>query len=120
MSGRPIVLCIGNDDALLAYRAEVLRLGGFEVVCLCPASRQRDLLPELCRRYSPGLALACHSLSHQQRLLFAHCLRAACPGSRLVALTAGHLQPEEAASYDALLDSLDGPQALIETLRAQL
>jgi hypothetical protein len=120
MTSRPVVLCIGNDAALLSYRTEVLRLGGFEVVCLCPASRQREQLPELCRRYSPAVSLACHSLTHEQRLLFAHYLRVACPSSRLLALTNGNLLPDEAATYDTLLDSLDGPQVLIETLRAQL
>jgi CheY-like chemotaxis protein len=120
IDGRPLVLCVGDDAALLSYRAEVLKVGGFRVLSVCPAPRHHDALAQLCEQDLPVLALACHSLSREQRIAFARHARAACPGTKLLALTAGQFSADEAASYDVVLDSLDGPAALIKTLVAQL
>jgi len=113
-------MCVGNDAALLTYRAEVLKLAGFQVATVCPAPWQREHLAQLCNQHRPAITLACHSLTREQRIALATQVRAECPATRLLALTAGHMGAEEAASYDTLLDSLEGPAALIEMLIAQL
>ncbi len=116
---RPVVLCVGNDETLLSYRVEVLRMSGFDVISLCPAPRQLEHLARLCSQHRPAVCVACHTLTREQRIALAEQLRKECPSSKRLALTTGDLTAEEAASYDVLLDSLDGPAALIRVLVAQ-
>ena len=117
---RPLLVSIGNDGPLLSYRAEVLACSGFQVTSICPAPCRHEDVTALCALHHPAIWIACHTLSREQRILLGQQLRQTCPESRLLALTSGHLEGDEFAGYDILLDSLDGPAALIEALLAQL
>jgi CheY-like chemotaxis protein len=119
-SGRPTLLCVGNDEALLSYRSKVLNLAGFDVVAARPRSEQQNQFASLCRLHGPSMAVVCHTLTSRQRIALARELRAACPDIPLLALTNGALTAVEAQSYDVLLDSLDGPAELIRQVRSHL
>ena len=118
--GKPTLLCVGNDEALLSYRAKVLNHAGFVVVAARPHPEQKNQFASLCRLHSPSLAVVCHTLTSSQRIALARELRAACPDIRLLALTNGALTTAEAESYDVLLDSLDGPAELIRQVRSHI
>jgi hypothetical protein len=118
--GRPALLCIGNDDALLSYRCKVLKLAGFEVFAARPRPEETNQFSSLCRLHGPVMAIACHTLSSKQRIDLARELRQACPDLPLLALTNGALNAEEAEIYDVLLDSLDGPAELIRQVHSHI
>ena len=118
---RPLVFNVGNDAALLSYRGDVLRLAGFQVMSVSPGeSGQQEQITHLCRMHHPDISLACHTLKREERIGLALQLRTVCPEIKLLAMTTGDLDREEEALYDALIDSLDGPLALIDKLRQQL
>jgi hypothetical protein len=119
-SGKPTLLCVGNDEALLSYRSKVLNLAGFEVVAARPRPDQQNQFASLCHLHAPAMAIVCHTLTSRQRIALARELRAACPDIPLLALTNGPLTAGEAESYDVLLDSLDGPAELIRRVRSNI
>jgi hypothetical protein len=114
------LLCVGNDETLLSYRSLVLRTAGFQVISARPQSAQTQQFANLCRLHGPAMLIACHTLSTAQRMMLSWELRSACPRTKLLALTNGTLTSDEARSYDWLIDTLDGPAALIEHIRAHL
>lgn len=116
----PMLLCVGNDEALLSYRCKVLNLAGFEVVAARPQPELANQFTSLCRLHGPAMAIACHTLTAKQRIHLASEIREACPHVPLLALTNGALSPSEAKGYDLLLDCLDGPAELIRQVRSQL
>ena len=118
--GRPVLLCVGNDEALLSYRCKVLNLAGFEVVAATPRPEQANQFINLCRLHGPAMAVACHTLTAKQRIHLAIEIREACPHVPLLALTNGALSTTEAQGYDLLLDCLDGPAELIRQVRSCL
>jgi hypothetical protein len=118
--GRPVLLCVGNDEALLSYRCKVLNLAGFEVVAARPQPEQANQFTNLCRLHRPAMAVACHTLTAKQRIHLASEIREACPHVPLLALTNGALSATEAQGYDLLLDCLDGPAELIRQVRSHL
>lgn len=114
------LLCVGNDETLLSYRSLVLQRAGFQVISARPQPTQPQQIANLCRLHGPAMLIACHTLSPAQRMMLSWELRSACPRTKLLALTNGSLTSDEARSYDWLIDSLDGPAALIEHIRANL
>jgi hypothetical protein len=118
--GKITLLCVGNDEALLSYRCKVLNLAGFEVVAARPQPELKNQFSSLCRLHGPAMAIACHTLTANQRIHLARELREACPHLPLLALTNGALTAAEAQRYDVLLDSLDGPAELIRQVRCHL
>ena len=118
--GRPTLLCVGNDEALLTYRCKVLKLAGFEAISARPRPEEANQFVSLCRLYGPAMAIACHTLTSNQRIHLARELHAACPDISLLALTNGALTPTESQGYDVLLDSLDGPAELIRQVRSHI
>ena len=114
------LLCFGNDEALLSYRIQVLTQAGFSVVGARPHAQQAGEFVGLCRLHGPAVIIACHTLTRQQRTAIAQELRDDCPHVRLIALTNDSLSPDESAGYDLLLDSLDGPAALIREVRSHI
>ena len=118
--GRPTLLCVGNDEALLSYRCKVLKFAGFEAVSARPRLDEANQFVSLCRLHRPVMAIACHTLTSNQRIHLARELHAACPGVSLLALTNGALTPAESQGYDVLLDSLDGPAELIRQVRSHI
>ena len=121
-SGRPraTLLSVGNDEALLSYRSKILKLAGFEVITAQPQPDAANQFATLCRLHEFAMAIACHTLTPEQRLALARQLRDTCPSMPLVALTNGALFDGEIEFYDVLLDSLDGPVELIRQLRSRL
>ena len=118
--GKTTLLCVGNDEALLSYRCKVLNLAGFEVVAARPQPELKNQFSSLCRLHGPAMAIACHTLTANQRIHLARELREACPHLPLLALTNGALTAAEAQRYDVLLDSLDGPAELIRQVGSHL
>jgi hypothetical protein len=118
--GRAVLLCVGNDEALLSYRCKVLNLAGFEVVAATPRPELANQFTSLCRLHGPAMAIACHTLTAKQRIHLASEIREACPQVPLLALTNGPLSTTEAQGYDLLLDCLDGPAELIRQVRSHL
>ena len=118
--GRPVLLCVGNDEALLSYRSKVLILAGFEVIAARPRPEMANQFTILCRLHGPAMAIACHTLTAKQRIHLASEVREACPHLPLLALTNGPLLAIEAEAYDLLLDCLDGPSELIRQVRSHL
>jgi hypothetical protein len=118
--GKTALLCVGNDEALLSYRCKVLNLAGFQVIAARPQAELKNQFTNLCRLHSPAMAIACHTLTAEQRIHLARELREACPHLPLLALTNGALTDAEAQGYDLLLDSLDGPEELIRQVRSCL
>jgi hypothetical protein len=118
--GKTTLLCVGNDEALLSYRCKVLDLAGFEAVAARPQPELTNQFASLCRLHGPAMAIACHTLTPQQRIHLARELREACPHVPLLALTNGALTTAEAQGYDLLLDSLDGPAELIRQVRSHI
>lgn len=117
---RPLIFNVGNDAALLSYRGDVLRVAGFRVLCIHLSPWRNEEFHHLCHSRQPHISIACHTLNTQQRIALATECRTACPDAKLLALTSGEVTDDEASLYDVLLDSLDGPAALILHLRAQL
>jgi hypothetical protein len=117
---RATILCIGTDESLLAYRRLVLLQAGFHVITSIPRFDQPNQFSTLCLLHSAGIVIACHSLSHLQRLAIAHEIRTQCPGVKLLALTTGTIRADEAQTYDWYMDNLEGPAALIAHIRASL
>jgi hypothetical protein len=118
--GRPTLLCVGNDEALLSYRCNVLKLAGFGVVSARPRPEEANQFVSLCRLHGPAMAIVCHTLTSNQRIHLARELHAACPDVSLLALTNGTLTAAESQGYDVLLDSLDGPAELIRQVRSHI
>jgi CheY-like chemotaxis protein len=118
--GRPMLLCVGNDEALLSYRCKVLNLAGFEVVAATPRPELPNQFTTLCRLHGPAMAIACHTLNAKQRIHVASEIREACPHVPLLALTNGALPAMETQGYDLLLDCLDGPAELIRQVGSHL
>lgn len=118
--GRATLLCVGNDEALLSYRSKVLNLAGVQVIAARPQPELKNQFTNLCRLHGPAMAIACHTLTAEQRIHLARELREACPHVPLLALTNGALTDAEIKGYDLLLDSLDGPEELIRQVRSRL
>ena len=118
--GKAVLLCIGNDEALLSYRCKVLNLAGFQVIATRPQPERKNQFTNLCRLHGPAMGIACHTLTAMQRIHLAREFREACPHLPLLALTNGALTDAEVRSYDLLLDSLDGPEELIRQVRSRL
>lgn len=118
--GRPTLLCVGNDEALLSYRCKVLKLAGFEAISARPRPEEANQFVSLCRLHGPAMVIACHTLTSNQRIHLARELHAACPDVSLLALTNGALTAAESQGYDVLLDSLDGPAELIRQVRSHI
>jgi hypothetical protein len=111
---------VGNDETLLSYRSQVLQQAGFQVIAIRPQPDQPNQFANLCRLHGPAMLIACHTLSPAQRIMMSKELRSSCPRTKLLALTNGSLTSDEARSYDWLIDSLDGPAALIQHIRSNI
>jgi hypothetical protein len=118
-----LLLSIGNDALLLSYREQVLRWAGWCVKTVSPqdldpalpASRQPSPLDG--HASDPDLCIVCHTLSPSERARIADMVRSRWPGSQLLAISAGQIGPGESARYDCVVENLDGPAALIRSVR---
>src|ERR1700755_37488 len=83
--GRPVLLCVGNDEALLSYRCKVLNLAGFEGVAATPRPEPTNKFTSLSGLNVVAMAAACHTLTAKQRIHLASEIREACPHVPLLA-----------------------------------
>ncbi len=108
------ILLVGNDADLLSYREKVLRSAGWAATSKAPA----EVTGKTCK--TSDICLVCHTLSAQQRAALVRTLREDCPDTRILAITTGDIGRAEADRFDALIDNLEGPAALIRKVRQQL
>lgn len=113
----PTILCIGNDESLLAYRRLVLMQAGYHIITARPHQDRPHQYASLVLLHNPELVIACHSLSPTERITLAEEIRDQHSGTRLLALTSGNVRSEEARLYDWQMDTLDGSAALIQYVR---
>ena len=106
------VISVGPNPELLWLRNSVLRRAGFDVLSTADPN---DALAMI-RRGECGVLLYCHSLPSAVRQELAEACRKHCPGARIVAVTNSKMDKAEFA--DAFVYGVEGPEALIEAIRA--
>ena len=104
------VLSVGYHLELIWLRDAVLRSAGFDVLTTL------DLKEGLAQieRGQCGVLLMCYSLPLLSRKRLAETFRANCPQGRIVMIMNEKGEPEFA---DASVYGVEGPEALIETIR---
>jgi hypothetical protein len=117
-----LLLSIGKDALLLSYREQVLRWAGWRVRSVSPQDLDPSLPPNQPSpptgpQSHPDLCIVCHTLSPSERAELADMVRSRWPGSQLLAISAGQIGPSESARYDCVVENLDGPAALIRSVR---
>jgi hypothetical protein len=131
------ILSVGADPVLLSYREQVLKWAGWPVITISPEQllppdssgdgatsessgpgrplSPRLPLPDL--HSEPAMCIVCHTLSPTDRERVVDTVRARWPETRLLAISAGYIGRAEAARFDCVIENLDGPAALIRTVR---
>ena len=105
------VLSVGNNPELLWLREAVLRSAGFDVMT---SLNLEDGLERI-EGEDCGVLLMCYSLPLLSRKRLADTFRANCPQGRIVTIMNEKGEPEFA---DLVIYGVDGPEALIEAIRA--
>ena len=105
------VLSLGKNPELLWLREAVLRSAGFEVMTSLSVE---DGLARIEGGYC-GVLLLCYSLPPLSRKRLAETFRAKCPQGRIVTIMNEKGEPEFA---DLVIYGVDGPEALLEAIRA--
>jgi len=105
------VLSLGVDPELLWLREAVLRSAGFEVMTSLDLKHGLSWI----ERGDCGVLLLCYSLPLSSRRQLAGTFRANCPRGRIVTIMNQKGEPEFA---DVVVYGVDGPEALIEAIRA--
>ena len=111
----PTVLSVGNDPQLLALREAVLRSAGFTVLS---ASDPATALSHM-NSISCAVLLLCYSLPLDIRRKLASTFHRCCPSGRVVAIT-NEPQSRPPVGADSFLYGIEGAEALIETVSAEL
>ena len=105
------VLSLGTNPELLYLRDAVLRSAGFDVLTTLDPNEGLSMIEG--GQY--GILLLCYSLPLPARKRLAETFRAECPHGRIVSITNEKGEPEFA---DLVVYGMDGPETLIETIRA--
>lgn len=108
------VISLSSNPDLLWLREAVLHRAGFDVFSTIDA--EQALL-----RIQTGVfdvLLLCYSLSRGIQQKVATQFQQSCPGARIIAITNRKNWTEAPAFADVLLNGVDGPDALINALRA--
>ena len=109
------ILVYGSDELLLRTRTMVLEQAGFRVFT---AIRPEDA-ETIIKTRDVALVVLCHSLSLENRESLLEFANVREPALKTVVLTASNsLYPEHIPG--AVLDSLDGPRKLVETVNRLL
>jgi DNA-binding NarL/FixJ family response regulator len=106
------VISTGSDPELLWLRDAVLQSAGFDVMT---TANEDDALNRI-RQGNCGILLLCYSLSERARENLAEEFRKFCPNGRIVAIANEKMDKPEVA--DALVYGVEGPEALIDVIRA--
>ena len=106
------VLSVGADQELLWLRHAVLQNAGFKVFTTMDESDAMACI----RRAECGVLLVCYSLSVGVRQRLAGAFRRHCSGKRIIVIT--NEQMDKADFADTFVYGIEGPEALIQSIRA--
>jgi hypothetical protein len=105
------ILSIGGDPMLFALRSAVLRKGGFTVF----EARSPQQVLSISPAADIMVAVLCHTIPASERRELVHAIRRCHPHSAVLALHTGWERVEEA---DESIESLSGPQTLLDCIAA--
>ncbi len=108
------VLNLSPDPLLLQTRAAILERTGVLTVNAGSAAEA----VWLCRSQHFDAVVVCHSLDQQQRQLVMQAARRGKPGTTVIGLY--NLTRANAAGADLVVDTNDGPEALLKAVRTAL
>lgn len=106
------VLLIGRDSSLLSYRAAVLRQAGYRVQTAAPAEAK-----SLLRNDSFSAVVLGHTLAIEQVTEITALIRQRNPRPKILMILGPDPMPPEAPQFDGTTVGLDGPLAMIESVR---
>lgn len=114
MPRQQTVLSVGADKELVSLRDAVLRSVGFNVLSTTdPDEAYVGVQAGRC-----GVILVCYSLELAVRERLANVFRDHCPGGRIISISNQRI--ESPVFGDVVFDALEGAEALIDAVRAQL
>lgn len=109
------ILSVGSDPELVSLRHAVLRSIGSDVFSTWdPEEAYVRIQPASFR-----LMLLCYSLERLVRQRLANRFRECCPEGRIVSIANSRIDPSTIYG-DTVFDALEGAEALIEVVRAEL
>ncbi len=110
---KPRVLSVSHDDVVLSTRNEVLTQAGYEVTATVEVEQALACLTE--RAFD--VVVVGDSILPSQRHQLARKIKSARPGTAVVMLCRTGETPPPKGTVDALVGSLDGPEALLLAIR---
>ena len=110
---RPAVLMIGADTELLSSRAAVIRKGGWQTTLANPVAVEALLATGS----KFPVAIFCTTLSRDDNAGLASLFRRSSPETKLLLLLRSNYSHQPISLFDAAMEVLDGPDALIGTVR---
>jgi CheY-like chemotaxis protein len=109
------VISVGDDPQLLTLRQAVFENAGYRVIT---ASDPQTAFQKIAT--APfDVMLLCYSIDLSLRQRLARQFRQHCPRGRIVAITNQH-QSKPPIDADAFLYGLEGPESLLDIVRAQM
>jgi hypothetical protein len=112
-SNGPKIISTGTDAELLWLRNAVLKSAGFDVTT---TANEDEALIRI-RQGDCGVLLLCYSLSETSRRELVDTFKHYCPNGRIVAIANRKMEEPEFA--DGLVFGVEGPEALIDAIRAR-
>jgi PleD family two-component response regulator len=104
------ILLIGRDPTMRAYTNEFLQSAGFAVRAIAPWEA-KCLVIDGDRAYA--LVVFCHTLYREDVSEIGTQLRRRSPTSKLLLVLGPHFDPATLSIFDATLEGLSGPAALV-------
>ncbi len=108
------ILLIGRDQNARLYTDEVLRRGGFSVRAIAPWEA-KNVVADGVDKYP--LVIFSNTLNTQDISEIGTQLRRSCPGTKLLLMLGPDSAPVNNSLFDAMLEGLEGPVALIRAVR---
>jgi DNA-binding response OmpR family regulator len=109
---KPRIVSVGCDALVFDSRNRVLESAGFEVVPCFSGERAA----EICSNENFDLLLMCDSLPQSLREMLIHLLRNEKSATPIIMIYRMGELPEDLSFADAAVESLAGPERLIETV----
>ncbi len=115
MESQQVILSVGAHPELVSLRDAVLKSVGLNVFSTHDGEdAYRRIQPN-----SHALLLLCYSLPQPMRKRLVERFRDCCPRGRIISIT--NVRPDEATVYgDTIFYGMEGAEALIEAVRAEL
>ncbi len=107
------ILLIGRDQIMRLYTDEVLRRAGFVVRSVAPWDA-KNIVNDGVQKYP--LVVFSHTLYPQDVAEIGTQLRRRCPGSKLLLMLGPDLMPVNFSMFDATIEGLEGPVALVKAV----